>query len=113
MITFLDLLILVALALMAAGLVAVSLMFLVKNKKVKQVCLWIVAALGVYTGYVGLRIMWPMFMGQAVLAMLVALVSIGAVVLERLSKDNQKMFLTAQIAAAAAMVLGMVNAFML
>lgn len=109
--TFLDLLIVVVLALMAVSLVAVTLMFLVKNKTVKRVCLYLAAALGVYMGYVGLRIMWPMFLGKAVLAVLLALVGIGAVVLERLGKDNKKLFLTARIAASAALILGMFNAF--
>lgn len=111
MITFLDLLILVALALLAAGLVAVALMLLVKNRKVKQVCLYLTGALAVYVGYVGLQINWPMFMGQAVVAILVALAGIAAVVLERLSKDRPKRFLLAQILAAAAFAVGMINAF--
>lgn len=111
MITFLDLLILVVLALVAAGLLAVVLMFLVKNQKVKRVCLYLTAALAVYTAYVGLRIMWPMFMGQSIVAMLVALAGIAAVVLERLSKSKQKLFLTAQIVSAVALFVGMINAF--
>lgn len=111
MTTFLDLLIVVAMVLMAVSLVAVSLMFLVKNKTVKRVCLYVAAALGLYMGYVGLRIMWPLFLGQAILAVLMALVGIGAVVLERLSKGNHKLFLTAQIAASVALIVGMINAF--
>lgn len=108
--TFLDLLIVVAMVLLAASLVSVALMFLVKNKTVKRVCLWIVAALGIYMGYVGLRIMGTTFMGQALLALLMALVAIGAVVLERLSKNHPKLFLTAQIASAVALFVGMANA---
>ena len=110
--TFLDLLIVVVLALAAVSLVAMALMFLVKNRTVKRVCLYIVAALGIYMGYVGFRILWPGFAAQVALAILAALVSIGAVVLERRGKDNSKKFLTAQIMASAALVVGMLNAFL-
>ena len=111
MTTFLDLLIVVVLALAAVSLVAMALMFLVRNKTVKRVCLYLVAALGVYMGYVGLQILWPGFPGQCVLAVLTALVSIGAVVLERCSRDSKAKFLTAQVMASAALIVGMLNAF--
>ncbi|MBE6970949.1 MAG: hypothetical protein E7446_02365 [Ruminococcaceae bacterium] len=110
--TFLDLLILVVMVLAAVSLLAVVLMFLVKNPKVRRVCLWIVAALGVYVGYVGVRIMWINSAGQTALAVLLALVGIGAVVLERVSRGNEKRFLIARIMASAALVAGMLNAFM-
>ena len=112
MTTFLDLLIVVVLALAAISLVAMVLMFLVKNRTVKRICLYIVAALGIYMGYVGLRILWPGFAGQVALAVLAALVSIGAVVLERLSRDSKAKFLTAQIMASASLIIGMLNAFL-
>ena len=88
-----------------------ALMFLVKNKKVKQVCLWIVAALGIYIGYVGLRILWASSIAQSLLAVLMALTAIGAVVLERLSKNSEKKFLLAQSLASVALIVGMFNAF--
>lgn len=112
MTTMLDLLIIVVGMLAAAGLVSMALMFLVKNEKVRRGCLWIVAALGVYVGTVGLRIMWPMFTAQAVVAVLMALVSIGAILLERLSRNASKWFLGARIAASVALVVGMLNAFL-
>lgn len=111
MITFLDLLVVVVMGLCAVSLVAIALMFLVKNKKVKQLCLYLVAALGVYIGYVGCRILWPGFLPQVALAVVMALAGIGAVVLERLSKNNEKRILLAQILASAALVIGMFNAF--
>jgi len=111
MTTFLDLLIVVVLALIAVSLVAMVLMFLVKNRTVKQVCLYVIAVLGVYMGYVGLRIMWINSFEQSVLAAMMALTAIGAIVLERLSRDNSKKFLIAQIMASAALVVGMFNAF--
>jgi len=109
--TFLDLLIVVVLALLAVSLVSIALMFLVKNKTVKRICLYITAVLGVYMGYVGIRILWPGFAGQVAVAVLAALTSIGAVVLERLSRDSKKRFLIAQIMASAALLVGMCNAF--
>ena len=56
MVTFLDLLVVVVMVLCAVSLVAMALMFLVKNKKVKRICLYLVAALGIYMGYVGYEI---------------------------------------------------------
>ncbi len=111
MTTFLDLLIVVALALTAVSLVAMALMFLAKNRTVKRVCLYLVAALGIYMGFVGLDIMWPSFLGQAMIAGLVILTAIGAVVLERLRKNNDKSLLAAEVMASAALVIGMLNVF--
>ena len=110
--TFLDLLIVVVLALAAVSLVAIVLQFLVKNRTVKRVCLYIVAALGIYMGYVGCRILWPGFAAQVALAVLAALVSIGAVVLERCSRGDSKKLLAAQLMASASLIVGMLNAFL-
>jgi len=109
--TFLDLLILIVMVLAALSLLAITLMFLVKNKNVKRVCLYLAAALSVYMGYVGLRILWPGFMGQSLLAILMALTAIGAVVLERLSNGSEKIFLLAQILSSVSLIVGMFNAF--
>lgn len=112
MFTFLDLLIVVAMALMAASFLALVLMFLVKNKTVQRVCLYIVIALGIYIGTVGFRINWLGFEFQAGLAIALALVGIGALVLERLKKHDDKMFLLSRVLAAAALVVGLANAFL-
>ena len=112
MVTFLDLLVVVVMVLCAVSLVAMALMFLVKNKKVKRICLYLVADLGVYMGYVGFRIMWVNALAQTGLAVALALTAIGAVVLERLSKGSEKKFLLSQILASASLVIGMFNAFM-
>ena len=112
MVTFLDLLVVIVMVLCAVSLVAMALMFLVKNKKVKRICLYLVAALGIYMGYVGCQILWPGFLPQVILAVAMALVSIGAVVLERLSRGSEKKFLLSQILASASLVIGMFNAFM-
>lgn len=113
MFTFLDLLIVVVMALAAASLLSVVLMFVVKNKTVRRVCFYIVAALGVYVGTVGFRINWLGFEVQAGLAVALALICVGAVVLERVKKGDDKMFLLARGMAAASLVVGMVNAFMI
>ena len=112
MVTFLDLLVVVVMVLCAVSLVAMALMFLVKNQKVKRICLYLVAALGVYMGYVGFRIMWVNSLAQTGLAVALALAAIGAVVLERLSKGSEKKFLISQVLASASLVVGMFNAFM-
>ena len=112
MVTFLDLLVVIVMVLCAVSMVAMALMFLVKNKKVKQICLYLVAALGVYMGYVGFRIMWVNSLAQTVQAVALALAAIGAVVLERLSKGSEKKFLLSQVLASGSLVIGMFNAFM-
>ena len=112
MVTFLDLLVVVVMVLSVVSLVAMALMFLVKNKKIKRICLYLVAALGVYMGYVGCRILWPGFLPQVILAIALALAAIGAVVLERLSRGSEKRFLLSQILASGSLVTGMLNAFL-
>lgn len=110
MITFLDLLIIVSMVLIAASFLSLVLMFLIRNKKVQRVCFYIAVALSLYVGYVGIRINWLDFSGQAVLAAVLALVSIGALVLERVKKGDDKMFLYARIAACIALIIGTLNA---
>jgi hypothetical protein len=74
--------------------------------------LYTVAILGIYMGYVGLQLLWPGFPGQCGIAVLAAMVSVGAVVLERLSRDSKAKFLIAQIMASASLIVGMLNAFL-
>lgn len=112
MMNSLDLLIVVVLSLFAIALVSTVLMFLVRNRTFKRVCLYLAAALGLYMAGVGLYIGWPMYLGQALTALLAGAASIGAVVLERRSGENGKRFLTAQIMAAAALFAGLYNAFL-
>lgn len=112
MLNALDLLVIVVMALAAVSLLAVALMFVLKNEKAKRVCLWLVSGLGVYLAYVGCRINWPGFVPQVVLAVLMGLAAIGAVVLERKCRENPKMQRIAHILSAAALFAGMFNAFM-
>ena len=112
MTTFLDLLIVVVMMLSAASLLAMALMFLVKNETVQRLSFYLVVALGVYMGYVGFRILSPTVIWQTGLAIGMALTGLGALALERLSKGNEKKFLVAKITASAALIVGMFNAFM-
>jgi len=107
----LDLLIIAVMILGAAGLLSLALMFLLKNRTAQRVFRYIAAALGVYVGTVGFRINWPGFPVQVILAVVFALAAIGAVVLERIRKGDGKAFLTARVIGAAALLLGMLNAF--
>lgn len=59
-----------------------------------------------------LRILWPMYTGQSVIALLAAMGAIDAVALERQSKGSEKRFLVARIMASAALVVGIFNAFL-
>lgn len=112
MLTSLDFLILIVMALVAVSLVAMVLMFLIKNDKFRRVCLYLVAALGIYVSCVGLRLLWPNFMGQVFVAVLTLLISLAAIVLERLSKkNNNKRFLAARLMASAALLASLINAF--
>ena len=110
MMNSLDLLVIVFMVMAAAALLSLTLMFLARRPRLKQVCLYIASALGVYTGYVGIRIGLTGFPVQTVFGFAAAAAAIGAVVLERLGKGNAKKLTLARIAAAASVIIGMVNA---
>lgn len=109
--TFLDLLIVVVMAIVAVGIVAAGLMFLVKNEKVRKISFWVIALLGIYIGYVGVRIMRLGFPLQTLVAVVMALVSVGAIVLNLIGKNDEKKLLAARIMATVALAVGTVNAF--
>lgn len=111
MFTFLDALVIVFMALAAAGLLSLCLMFLVKNRKLQKVSLYVAVALGLYLCTVSVRIGFPLFPVQAALGVALGGVSVAALVLERLSKDDEKKFRLARILAAVGLVVGLVNAF--
>jgi hypothetical protein len=95
------------------SLVSVSLMFLLKNKTAQRVCFYVVLALIAYTVYAGLRIGIGLFSTQVVLSLVVLFTAILAFVFERVFKDDNKLFLVVRIIAAAALVLGIVNVFII
>lgn len=111
MLTYLDLLIIVFMVLAAASLLALCLMFLVRNPRIKKVCFYIVAAIGIYTGYIGVRIGQSLFPIQTTVGIIVAAVSIGAIVLAIVSKGDQKKFKIAQLIATGALIIGVLNGF--
>ena len=109
--TSLDLLIIAVMVIAAVGLVALALMFLLRSPKARRVCLYMGAALGMYLGYVGLRINLHGFALQSALAVALALAAIAAVVLVIKRKDDEKMFRLARLMTALSVVVGMMNAF--
>ncbi len=112
MLTFLDLIVVVFMVLTAASLMAACLMFLVRNPKLRRICFYVVVALGVYTATVGARIGSFLFPMQTAVAVLGGAASIAALVMERRNKDNERKFLIARILSAAALVVGICNAFL-
>ncbi len=112
MFTFLDLLVVVSMVLMAASFLASVLMFLVKDKRVQRICFYITVALSIYICTVGVRINRFGFEHQVAIAIGLAVVSIAALVLGIVRRNNDKMFLYARIASAAALILGIVNALL-
>lgn len=112
MMNSLDMLIIVFMVMVAAALLSVSLMFLARRSRLKQVCLYIASALGVYAGYVGIRISSGSFPMQTAVGAIAAITAIGAVVLERLSKSDKKKLTASRIMVAAALVVGIANAIL-
>lgn len=110
MLNSLDLLVIVSLALAVASLLALSLMFLAKNRRVKKVNFYIVVALGLYICSISLRMFWPMFFLQSVVGAAFGVMSLASLALERMSKNDEKKFRLARLLAAAALVLGILNA---
>ncbi|MBE6631637.1 MAG: hypothetical protein E7623_02925 [Ruminococcaceae bacterium] len=111
MLNSLDLLIIVFMGLTAASVLSSILMFVLKNRTAQRICLYLSAALGLFAAYGGIMIGFPYFMGQFFAAVIFGLASVAAVVLERLSRGDEKLFLIARIAAAASLVLGICNTF--
>lgn len=111
MMTSLDYLLIAVSGLAAAGLLGMFLMFLSKNEKVKRISFYTTSVLGIYLGYVGFRIMWINSAGQTILAVLMALISIGALALVLTKGNSKKVFQIARTMSSLAVVIGMVNAF--
>lgn len=110
--TFLDLLVVAAVGLAAAGVLVLALMFLVPNERVRRVCLYAAAGLGAYLGYVGWRINALGTSGGGLLALVLALVGLGALVLERLWRQDPARQLIPRLAAAVSVLGGLANAFL-
>ncbi len=113
MLTSLDFLVIVFMVLGAATLLSLGLMFLLRNKTAKKVCFYVTSALGMYMSWVGFRIGFGgLFPIQMALGIVTALVCIGAIVFERIRKDNEKAFLISRVLSASALVIGLFNAIL-
>ena len=113
MLTYLDLLVFVFMALAALALLSLCLMFLLRNNKVKRICFYAVLALAAYVTYVSLYIgITGWFTAQIFFGAITGLMCIGAVVLDIIAKENDKMRFIARIVAAATLVIGMINAIL-
>ena len=112
MITFLDLMVIIALVLLGGSIVAALLMFLLKNKKAKKVFLYISLVLALYLASIGLRIGFlGYFESQMFLSFIVILLVVGSIVLDVLSKKNEKFPLISRVVALIAVVFGFLSAF--
>ena len=111
MITFLDLLVIVFMVLASLGLLALCMMFLVRNPRVKKISFYITIALAIYAASIGIRIGYPLFIMQAGMGVLLGVVSIAALVMERKFKNDEKKLMIARVMAAVALVAGIINAF--
>ena len=105
----LDLLVIVFVVLTAATLLSGCLMFLMRNRSVRRVCFYIVSVLGIYLGSVGAYIGFGMFPLQTLIGIAAILACIGAIVLERVKKNDDKMFLIVRIVSAVSLVIALFN----
>lgn len=113
MFTSLDWLVIVFWALVVVGLLAMGLMFFVRKPLVQNVCFFVAAALGIYLGSVGIRIGGSSFPTQTAVGVLVVIVSIVAVALCVWAKSDEKKLRYARLLVSAALILGILNAFIL
>ena len=114
MLTSLDWLIIVFMGLAASTLLSLCLMFLLRNKIAKRVCFYVTTALGIYVSTIGLAIGFSgVFLGMIVSGLFTILMCVGAFVLERVGRKNDKLFLVSRIISAAALIFAMANAFLI
>ena len=110
--TFLDLLVIVSGGIIAAGLLTLAAMFLLKSERARRVALYAAAGLGLYLGYVGFRVNAMSDGIGGLLDLVLALVGLGAVVLDRfLSREASFRKYIPQLAAAVSVLGGLANAF--
>ncbi len=113
MFTSLDLLVLVFVGLAAAMMISLCLMFVIKKKLVQNIFFYITLILGLFVAFFGYMVGSGMFPIQTAVAIITALACVGALVIRIVGKGNDKMFLIARVIAAAAFVIGFINAFIL
>ncbi len=112
MFNYLDLLIVVSLAMIAGGVLFLGLMLFLKNPVAKRVFLYLTSALGIYSAYVGIRINYLFSDAQVVAGVLAALVAVAAMVLDIISakQENETLGKISRALASASLVVGMANA---
>ena len=104
--TNLDFLVIVAGGLAVAAVLTVAGLFLFRKERGRRAAVYLAAGLGLYLGYVGVRINYMSFEAEALAAVVLALAGVAAVVVERGKQYN-----AARILAAVSVLGGMVNAF--
>ncbi len=110
MMNSLDLLVLVFMGLSVVGLLAVCLMFLMKNVTVKKVCFYFLAIEGMAVSVLNALMTPGSFPGELAIGWGLGALSIAALLLEICGKSEKK-FMMARIMVAVAVVAGMFNAF--
>ncbi len=114
MFTSLDWLIIVAMVLAAATLLSLCLMFLLKKRLGKRICLYAVSGLALFVSYIALYIgITGWFPGQMFFGALTALAAIGAIVLDIVGKNSEKSLKISRILAAGALLVGFANALLI
>ncbi len=112
MMNSLDLLVIVFMAMSAVSLLAVCLMFLMKNETVKKACFWLLTLQGLLVSWLN-AMMTPLgFPGELAFGWIFGGMSVAALLLALLGKGEKHIRL-ARILAAASVVLGMINAFII
>lgn len=110
MLTSLDLLIILFLVLGVLSLLSLVLLWAAKKPLVRRICLFVLAAAGLYLAAMGAYIGRFVFVGQTVAAIVLGLAAIAAVVLELKGKGN-KAAIAARCLASVSVVLGIFTAF--
>ena len=113
MLNSLDLLILIFATTLISGLFSVIMTFTLKSHSAKKLFLFIVAAVSLFVTYGGISTFWPYFAVRTLISIVIGLATIASVVLASISKDNNKLFLIARIAASISVILGILNTFII
>lgn len=112
MLTSLDLLVIVFMVLVGVIILALSLMYLLKNKKIKKVMFYGISILTICLAFIGLDMgITGFFLEQIILGFLVIIMTITLFILERVYKDKEKAFLITRVISSIALLLGFMNIF--
>lgn len=109
MFTSLDLLIIAFMVLTAVALMSLGFMFFLKNRKLQNVSFYFLSVITVYLAYIGIRIGYLLSSLQLAVGICVLFILAGAFLVKKINKGNEKIFLTARIISASALLMGFVN----